>query len=435
MAKLKKALSLYGLTMVAVGSCIGSGIFLTPSFIAAELPSAFNILAVWTLGGIWALTGALTFAELGGLFPKTGGVYVYLQEAYGNFTAFLYGWTILTVVTSGAIAALALAFARYLDVLIPLGEEGIKIAGMLAIVVVTLINITGVKMGEIFASFFTTLKLLGIAFIVLTGVWFFFSNDTGSVDFSPEAVPTTSFAVALIGVMWSFGGWHHASYLAGETSNPQKTIPMAMFLGALIVTITYLLANLAYIFLLPVEDIANSSAVASDAIGKIFTWGGIFVAVLIAASTFGSAGIYTLSAPRIYFAMAKDGVFFKFLSEVHPKWQTPVWAIALQSIWSLLLLRFWSTFENLIAYVVFMDILFMTLAGIGIFLFRKRLPNAERPYKVLGYPVIPLIFAGISIWFLAYTLVGRPEQAIGGLVLVAIGSLLFWIFFKKRAIS
>jgi APA family basic amino acid/polyamine antiporter len=431
MTKLKKALSLYGLTMVAVGSCIGSGIFLTPSFIAGELPAAFNILLVWTVGGIWALTGALTFAELGGLFPKTGGVYVYLQEAYGDFVAYLYGWTILTVITSGAIAALALAFARYLDVMVPLGETGVQIAGIVAIVLVTLVNIFGVKMGEIFASFFTSLKLLGIAFIVLTGIWFYFSTDSLSVDFTPKDVPATSFAVALIGVMWSFGGWHHASYLAGETLNPQKTIPRAMFLGALIVTITYLLANLAYVFMLPIDAIATSSAVASDAIGNIFTWGGIFVAVLIAASTFGTAGIYTLSAPRIYFSMAKDGVFLKFLSEVHPRWQTPVWAISLQSAWSIVLLKFWSTFENLIAYVVFMDIVFMTLAGIGIFIFRKKYPTMERPYKVFAYPVIPFLFASISIWFLAYTLVGRPEQAIGGLVLVLLGSILYYLFFKK----
>ncbi|MEZ4951451.1 MAG: amino acid permease [Saprospiraceae bacterium] len=432
MTKLKKALTLYGLTMVAVGSCIGSGIFLTPSLIALELPSAFNILLVWTIGGIWALTGALTFSELGGLFTKTGGVYVYLQEAYGKFTAFLYGWTILTVVTSGAIAALSLAFARYLDVLIPLGPQGIQIAGILAIVIVTVVNIFGVKLAEAFASLFTSLKLLGIAFIVLVGIWFYFSTDTISVDFTPSSAPATSFAVALIGVMWSFGGWHHASYLAGETLHPQKTIPRAMVIGALIVTLTYLLANLAYIFLLPVQEIGASTAVASDAIGQLFGWGSILVAVLIAISTFGTAGIYTLSAPRIYFAMAKDGVFFKFLSEVHPKWQTPVWAIVLQSTWSIFLLKFWSTFENLIAYVVFMDILFMTLAGLSVFIFRKKMKEAERPYKVFGYPFIPLIFALISIWFMLYTLVGRPEQAIGGLVLVAIGGALYLILYGKK---
>ncbi|MEZ4981754.1 MAG: amino acid permease [Saprospiraceae bacterium] len=344
----------------------------------------------------------------------------------------LYGWTILTVVTSGAIAALSLAFARYLDVLIPLGPQGIQIAGILAIVIVTVVNIFGVKLAEAFASLFTSLKLLGIAFIVLVGIWFYFSTDTISVDFTPSSAPATSFAVALIGVMWSFGGWHHASYLAGETLHPQKTIPRAMVIGALIVTLTYLLANLAYIFLLPVQEIGASTAVASDAIGQLFGWGSILVAVLIAISTFGTAGIYTLSAPRIYFAMAKDGVFFKFLSEVHPKWQTPVWAIVLQSTWSIFLLKFWSTFENLIAYVVFMDILFMTLAGLSVFIFRKKMKEAERPYKVFGYPFIPLIFALISIWFMLYTLVGRPEQAIGGLVLVAIGGALYLILYGKK---
>lgn len=428
MAKLKKALTLYGLTMIAVGSCIGSGIFLTPSSIAKELGSPSLMLFVWFIGGVVALTGALTFAELGGMFTGSGGVYVYLKKAYGDLVAFLYGWSIFTVITSGAIAALALAFARYIDFLIPLGEQGMLVVAIFAIIIVTLINIKGVKIAELFASSFTTMKLLGILLIIAIGFAGYFSWSSFTPDFTIQSTTSKSFAGALIGVLWSYGGWHHASYLAGEAINPQKTIPKAMMLGALVVTITYLLINLAYIFLLPIGEMATSKAVAADAIGNIFGWGGLFIAILIAISTFGTAGIYTLSAPRIYFAMARDGVFFDFLTKVHPVWRTPVNAILLQSAWAIVLLLFWGTFENLITYVVFMDWIFMTLAAASIFTFRKSMPDVERPYKTIGYPIIPLIFIVISIWFLVYTLVGKPDQAYAGLGLTGIGVLLYFVF-------
>lgn len=430
MTKLKKELTLFGLTMVAIGSCIGSGIFLTPSGIAKDLQSPSLVLIVWAIGGVVALTGALTFAELGGMFTGSGGVYVYLKKAYGNLAAFLYGWCIFTVITSGAIAALAIAFARYVDFIIPLGEMGRLFLAILAILLVTLINVRGVKLAEMFASLFTALKLLGILFIIMIGFIAYFSWSDFQVDFSMQTTKPTLFASALIGVLWSYGGWHHASYLAGEAKDPQRTIPRAMMTGALVVTITYLLINLAYLFLLPINEIAGSTAVAADAVKNIFGWGGIFIAILIAVSTFGTVGIYTLSAPRIYFAMAKDGVFFEFLTKSHSKFGTPANAIYLQSAWAIMLLLFWGTFENLIHYVVFMDWIFMTLAAASIYIFRKKMPNANRPYKTVGYPIIPAIFILISVWFLVYTLFGKPNQAIAGLALCGLGVLVYF-FFKR----
>ncbi len=428
MAKLKKELTLFGLTMVAIGSCIGSGIFLTPSSIAGALQSPSLVLLVWAIGGVVALTGALTFAELGGMFTGSGGVYVYLKNAYGDLAAFLYGWCIFTVITSGAIAALAIAFARYVDFIIPLGEMGRLFLAILAILLVTLINVRGVKLAEMFASLFTTLKLLGIFLIIMIGFIAYFSWSDFQVDFSLKSTSATPFAMALIGVLWSYGGWHHASYLAGEAKDPQRTIPRAMMTGALVVTITYLLINLAYLFLLPISEIAGSTAVAADAVKSIFGWGGIFIAILIAVSTFGTVGIYTLSAPRIYFAMANDGVFFDFLTKVHPRFGTPANAIYLQSLWAIILLLLWGTFENLITYVVFMDWIFMTLAAASIYIFRAKMPNTNRPYETVGYPVIPAIFILISIWFLVYTLIGKPTQAVAGLVLCGIGVLVYFLF-------
>lgn len=438
MPQLKQSLTLFGLIMVAVGSSIGSGIFLTPSDIAQHLPHPSWILAVWSIGGVVALTGALTFAELGGMFPQAGGVYIYLKEAYGRLAAFLYGWCILTVITSGAIAALALAFARYIDFLVPLGDKGIQVLGVVAILTVTLINIFGVKLSEIFASLFTGMKLLGILLIVVFGIGFHVSGKEATpFDFTFEPIATTSFALALIGVLWSYGGWHHASYVAGETKNPGRTVPLAMMIGALIVTLVYLLTNLAYLYLLPVDQIGTSKAVAADAIHAIFAWGGTFVAALIAVSTFGTAGIYTMTAPRIYFAMAQDGVFFKHLARIHPVWRTPVNAIVLQSSWAVVLLLLWGTFENLIAYVVFMDWIFMTMAAAGVFLFRKKIPDHPRPYRTWGYPLIPLIFIGISLWFLLYTLIGKPAQAWAGLALALTGAGAYGLFkkFKKGNIE
>lgn len=434
MTQLKRGLTTYGLTMIAIGACIGSGIFLTPKHIAHHLHSPTAIVLVWVLGGIVALTGALTFAELGTLFPKSGGVYVFLKEAYGKVYAFLYGWVILLVVTSGAIAALSIAFAQYFDRIVPVGEGNTIYVALIAIIIVTVVNIFGVKIGELFSNVFTGAKLIGIAIII--GIGFFM---TSGMDFQPDfsfselsTGEAGGFALALIGVLWSYGGWHHASYLAGEAKNPQRTVPKAMIYGAGIVTITYVLTNIAYLYLMPVDEIAHSNAVAADAIGKIFESGGFLIAVLIAVSTFGTAGIYTLSAPRIYYAMAKDKVFFNHMAKVHPKYKTPVNAILLQSGWAIILLLFWQTFENLITYVVFMDWVFMTLAAIAIFIFRKRkIDNGPATYRTIGYPIVPLIFIGISVWFLINTLISKPEQALAGLVLLGLGLPLFLFFNKK----
>lgn len=436
MTGLKKELSLFGLTMVAVGACIGSGIFKTPAQIAAHLQDPTFILGIWTLGGLVALCGALTFAELGGMFPGAGGLYVYLKKAYGDLVAFLYGWVTLLVITSGAIAALSLVFAEYIGFLIPqLGHTGVRMLAVFAILIATAINILGAKLSETFANIFTILKLLGIGALVLIGVYFAISSG-GELDWSAEPHRplglSAALALAFVGVLWSFGGWHHVSYLAGEAINPKRTVPFAMVLGALIVSITYLLSNIAYLFLLPMEELMQSSAVAADALEKILPAGGILIAILIAVSTFGTIGIYTLSAPRIYYAMARDGLFFKKLAEVHEHYGTPIYAIMLQSLWAIILLVFWETFENLITYVVFIDWVFFVLVGLAIFVFRTKIPNADRPYRTFGYPIVPLIFVLIALWFLASTLISKPIQAIAGLILLGLGLPVYWLFKNSK---
>ena len=433
MTRLAKELTLYGLIMVAIGSCIGSGIFVTPSQIAGLIPSSGLILVVWALGGIIALTGALTFGELGALFPKAGGIYVFLKEAYGGWLGFLYGWAYLVIITSGSIAVLSLAFTHYLGFFIPMNKTWETITSIFTIAMLTTLNVFRANFGEIFSNIFTGLKILGITLIIIAG---FFMGDSslsfGQPVFSGNSGATLSgFGVALTGVLFSYGGWQHASFLAGETNNAARNVPMAMIAGASIVTVIYLLVNVSYMLLLPVSKIVSSDKIAADAVSTVIPYGGILIAGLIAISTFGTIGIYTLSAPRIYYAMANDGLFFRSIARVHPRFRTPVNAIIVQSVWSVLLLLFWGTLENLITYTVSVEWIFYTLAAAGIFIFRKKYRNAERAYKTTGYPVTPLIFISINIWFLFNIMINKPlHMAVGaGFLLLGIP---FYLYFKRK---
>lgn len=435
MTELKKGLSLYGLTMIAIGACIGSGIFLTPSQIAGHLDTPLGILAVWGVGGVIALTGALTFAELGGLFKGSGGIYVYIKEAYGDLWAFWYGWASLLVVNTGAIAALSLACANYLDFIFHFGESGVILVASLSIVLLTVVNVFGVTYAQVFSNVFTGIKLLGILFIIIVGVAYALPHSepvvTAQVEESNGGA-AHAFFLALIGVIWSYGGWQHTTFLSGETERPRRNIPLAMVMGAIVVTATYMLCNFAYLQLMSPGQIAGSESVAADAISQIFPWGGNLIAIMIAISTFGTAGIYTLTAPRVYFAMAKDGLFFSELAKVHPKYQTPTNAILAQSGWSIVLLLFWGTFEDVITYVTFIDWIFMIMAAISIFIFRSKLKDADRSYKVHLYPVIPLIFIIISSVFILNVLVGAPIQAGAGITLMILGLPMYWWFKRGR---
>lgn len=434
MAELRRELSLFDMTMIAIGSTIGSGIFLTPALIAKALPSPVWILGVWVVGGLMAMSGALTFAELGAMMPRAGGVYVFLKEAYGGLIGFLYGWAYFLVANTGALAALAVAFSTYLGFFVPFVGEHTTAAGVIGIIVVTVINVLGVKAGGIFSDLFTVLKIAGIVVLVVVGLGWGSSSTT---DFSiplgnlPNGL-ASALTLAFVSVLWSYGGWQHATFTAAEAKDPKRSVPLSLVLGALTVTIIYIVTNVAYMFLLSPQQMANSSRIASDAISVVLgTFGGSLIAVTIFLSTFGTTGIYTLTAPRIYYAMANDGVFFKKVSEVHPRFRTPIFAIISQSVWAIMLILFWGTFESLISYVVFTDWIFFALAAYSVFIFRKRLPNAERPYRTLGYPLTPLFFVTISSLFVIYTLFEKPAEALVGLGFLALGVPIYY-FWKKR---
>ena len=425
----KKEIGLYGLTMIAIGSSIGSGIFRTPSEIAGYLPSEGLMLSVWLLGGILSLCGALTFAKIAAKFPHAGGFYVYLREAYGKLPAFLFGWSMLLVINTGSLAALSLVFTSYLSSFFPMSDSVQIIVAVAAIAILTVMNIVGVKFGNIYASIFTSAKLLGILFVVFLGLFFGTNHDANFVNTAYNAgtknLPLISaFGLALIGVGFSFGGYQHATFVAAEVKNAEKIVPRALVIGILIVSLAYLTINVAYLRFLPIEQIATSKSVASDAINTVWAFGGQLVSFLIVLSVVGTIGIYILTAPRIYFAMANDGVFFRKFAEIHPKFGTPVWAIAFQSLWTIILLVFWKTFSNLITFVVFVDTIFFMLTALTFFVLIK----SKTPWET----AIAIVFAAMSAFVVINTLIEKPLEAVIGLAFLGVGCIFFLLFRKNQ---
>jgi len=434
--ELRRSLSLFDLTLIAIGSSIGSGIFLTPSLIAGALDAPLWIIGVWVVGGVMAVCGALTYAELGAMMPRAGGLYAFLSEAYGGLFGYLYGWAYFLVVNTGSLGALAIGFSTYFGVFVPLSETGTLLVGIAGIVVVTVVNILGVKAGGIFSDIFTILKLIGIAILVVAG---FGWGSAATTDFlaplsdGPQGL-SSALTLAFVSVLWSFGGWHHATFTAAEAKDPKRTLPRALILGASAVTFTYVVTNVAYLFLLTPAQIAASPRVAADALSVVMgSAGATIIALTIFISTFGTTGIYTLTAPRIYYAMATDGLFFRKVAEVHPRFRTPMFAILTQSIWAIVLLLFWGTYERLISYVVFTDWIFFALASAAVFVLRKRSPDAERPYKTWGYPWTPAIFTALASLFVLYTLFEKPLESGVGLGFLALGIPVFYLWKRKVA--
>jgi APA family basic amino acid/polyamine antiporter len=372
-----------------------------------------------------ALCGALTFARISSQFPRVGGFYVFLKEAYGGLPAFLFGWSMLLVINTGSLAALSLVFTSYLSSFIPLSDDVQLVIAVITIAVLTMMNIFGVKFGNLFASIFTSAKLLGILFVVFLGIFFGINHDVNYLNTSFPAGQNgvsliAALGLGLIGVTFSFGGYQHATFVASEVKDASRVVPRALVIGIVIVCLAYLTINVAYLRFLPIDQIAASKSVASDAISTIWDLGGKFVSFLIIISVVGTIGIYILTAPRIYFAMADDKLFFKKFSEIHPVYGTPVWAIVYQSIWTIILLVFWKTFSNLITYVVFVDEIFFFLAALSFFFL-------IRPLKLLSI-FLAIVFLAMTGFIIFNTLYEKPKQAVAGLVFLGIGCVVFAIF-------
>lgn len=440
--QLVRGLTLWDATMLAIGSVIGSGIFLTTGTIAERLPSAPQVLLVWAAGGVISLLGALSFAELGAMLPSTGGNYVYLREAYGRLPAFLFGWAIFLVIQTGSIAAVAVGFAEYLGyfwpavsvervlVTVPIRSSlGIS-AGQIVAVAVILglsgINILGVKVGGRAQSVMTALKVAAIAALILIGAS---SHAAAAPALLPVRLPVggaAAFGVAMIAVLWTFDGWYTVTWAAGEIERPQRSLPVALTAGVAIVTVVYLAVNYVYLMALPIDQLRGVARVAERAASALY--GGAAARAVSGAvllSTFGCVASLILSGPRVYFAMAADGLFFRRLAAVHPRYRTPAWSIGVQAIWSALL-TLSGSYDQLFTYVMFAAALSYLATGLALFVLRRMQPARQRPYRALGYPVLPGLYVLATAWFVVNTLIERPVESGIGVGLLALGGPAYW---------
>jgi len=432
---LPRAIGFYASTAIVVGTIIGSGIFLVPHNVALQVGSVRALFLVWVVGGILSLAGALSLAELGSAMPEAGGVYVYLREAYGKGFAFLFGWALLLVINSGTVATLAAAFGIYSSSFLPLTASEQKLAGAAVIAIFTVVNVLGVRKGAAAQVIFTIAKLAGLAIIM---GFAFFSPHVTPVS-ATGALPTphttaASWGVALIGVLWAYEGWHLLSFNAGEVKDPSRVLPRSYLLGTTLVITVYLLANLAYLRVLPLPALAQFPRVAAKAMEVLAGPGGAaFVSGLILCSIAGSLNGNVLAGPRVYFAMARDGVFFPAVGRVHPRFETPALAILIQGVWSIVLVAS-GTFEQLYTYVISTGWIFYGAAVLAVVILRRRRPQLARPYRVWGYPVLPIVFSLAALAIVINVLITKPHEAlIGfGIVLAGIPIYLVWKLLTKR---
>jgi APA family basic amino acid/polyamine antiporter len=419
---LPRAIGTLGSTAIVVGTIIGSGIFLVPHNVARQVGSVEILFAVWILGGALAFAGALSLAELGAAIPEAGGVYIFLRQAYGGLFAFLYGWAELLIITPGGIAALAVAFGIYSASLLPLSALGQKVVAATVIAILTGVNVVGVRESTIVQTIFTIAKLAGLAVIV--GFAVFSSHAVPVAATGPLPVPHTSlnsFTIALVAVLWAYNGWHQFSLTAGEVKNPARVIPRSYVLGMLVIIGVYLMANLAYLRVLPLPAMAEHQRAAASAMEALAgPRGASFVSVLILCSVFGALNGNVLAGPRVLFAMARDGLFFSAVARVHPRFKTPAAAVLVQGVWALALAMS-GTYEQLFTYVVFAAMGFLGAAAVAVVVLRRKLPDLPRPYRVWGYPVLPIAFAVASLLIVALTLVSSPLESLFGLGLVLTG--------------
>jgi basic amino acid/polyamine antiporter, APA family len=426
-SELPRELGLLDATAIVVGTVIGSAIFLVPSAVARSLPSAGLILLMWSLTGVLSFFGALAYAELGAMLPATGGEYVYLREAYGPLAGFLSGWSLFLVIRSGAIATLAAGFSIYLSYFIPLSVAGAKAVSVLLIAVLTVVNYRGVRLGVRVQHLFTWLKLVGIAVIIVSA---FLARGhieaAGSV--SPAAFSWTGFGAAMIAGLWAYEGWNSISFVAGEVKRPERNLLLALGLGTAALIAIYLAANLAYMRVLSVPAIAATDRVAATtAVATMGPIGGTLVSLTILLSIIGASNGTIFTGSRISFAQARDGLFFKAVGEVHPRFHTPHLAIAVQGAWAAVMAMSGS-YEKLFSYVIFAAWIFYGAAVLGVMVLRHKAPDLPRPYKMWGYPVTALAFVAVAFGFVVNTIVTKPGPSLIGLAIVASGIPVFYIW-------
>lgn len=472
MSKLTRTFGLWSSVSIVVGGIIGSAIFMKPALMASQLGSPLLLLGIWVIGGLITLSGALTNAEVAAMIPETGGQYIFFQKMYGDFVAFLYGWAAFAVFNTAGVASIAYVFAIYAEyfytlprfsketeelihlylpgvgTIFPLQNFGVKSLTIVLITFLTWVNYRSVKSGGRIQVIFTALKVAAMAFLVIglmafgKGSWSNVTTASSVIHFSGWPL-IIAIVAATSGAFWGYDGWNNITFIAGEIKDPQRNIPKSLFIGLIITILVYGLIVLSYTYVLPIDTIAGSSFVASDAATQAFGFaGGGLIAALVMLSTFGTTNGNILATARVSFAMAQEKRFFSWIGEVHPRFNCPGNALVLHGFWTSLLVLSGS-FDMLTDMLVFVSWLFYGLSAFGVFILRKKMPDAERPYKVWGYPFLPAGFVLFSAFFLIITLYNDIQNYVDGktalinslfgLLLTLLGVPLYF-YFKRRTL-
>jgi APA family basic amino acid/polyamine antiporter len=452
---LVRGLGLLDSVLLLVSGVIGSSIFLTAKDIAGPLPQPVLFLLVWVLGALISLCACFAFAELGSMFPDSGGQYIYLREAYGDLIAFLYGWMLFSVANGGSIAALSVASAAYLGEVFPvvsqrhvvLAVAGIALTrahllGLVLIAVLTYVNVIGLRWGTLLQNISTWTKFTAMAafvtlgFAIGKGHWSNFqAHGVGITMGLGPAQLISALGVGMIAVFWAYDGWVYITWVAGEVKNPRRNVPRAMVLGVLAVGVIYIAMNLTYVYALPLKEIAAHETIAHAAAAALFSpSAAVWLSLMIAISCFSAAATCTLSGARVYLAMAQDGVFFKRMALIHPQWRTPAFSLIGQGIWAAAL-TLSGRYDQLYTYVIYGMVLSYTLTVIGMFRLRWKRPEIPRPYRCTGYPWLPAIYVLIGAAWTLNTILTRPTQAFWGTAIVLIGvpGYLYWKRSNRKA--
>jgi basic amino acid/polyamine antiporter, APA family len=429
---LDRPIGLLQATAMVAGIIIGASIFVQPSEVNRHVPSTAGVLSVWIAAGVLTLFGSLVCAELSSVYPRTGGVYVFLKETLSPACGFLWGWAMFWSAHSGIIAASAVILARYVAYFVPMGDSGIRAVAIAAILGLSFVNYLGVRQGSGLQTAVTLGKVIAIA--VLLGMVFLFGSPAAKPA-AAAAAPPVSFREFVLGVsaaLFTFGGWHMVTYMAGETRDPRKTIPRALLAGCLVVTACYVALNAAYLYLLPLARVTSSTRVAADAAFAIAgARGASAISALVILSAVGVLNGVILAGPRTYFAMAQEGLAFRWLARIHPRFHTPHRAIGAQALWSCALVAT-GTYRALFTRVIYTEWLFFALMAAGLMRLHRR-PGYDPPFRVSGYPAVPLMFGAAAVVVAAIQIAADPAQAGTGLLFVVLGLPVYFIWVRPHA--
>ena len=406
---------------MVVGTIIGASIFVQPSVVTGAVPSVSGVFAVWIVAGALTLAGALITAELAAAVPDSGGVYAFLREAYSPAVGFLWAWAMFWSMHSGIIAALAVVFARYVGYFVPLGDAGIRLVAVVAILGLSAVNYIGVAFGSGLQAAVTIAKVAAIVALLAVGFWLGADLPAHYVRAGAAAdVSVARFAAAVAAGLFAFGGWHMVAYTAEETRDPERTLPRALIIGTLMVTATYVALNALYLYVLPLDRVAHSERIAADVADAVVGGGGAaLMSALVVGSTFGALCGIVLVGPRVYYALARDGLLFRWVGAVHPRFQTPHRAIVLQAVWSAVLVGT-GTYRALFTRVVYTEWIFFGAMAVGLLLLRRR-PGYAPAYRVGGGPTIPSLFAAAATFVALSQIVAEPANSVVGLLIVLAG--------------